>query len=42
MTTPADLVYHVGRNPVKFVLKKGKVVVSGGRIVRGDRADSSP
>lgn len=48
MPSLADLVYHVGRNPVKHVLKEGRIVVMdnkvvyNGRVVRDDRVASSP
>ena len=34
------LVYHYGVNPVRHVIKKGRVVVRDGRIVSGSGADS--
>jgi imidazolonepropionase len=48
MPSLADLVYHVGRNPVKYVLKEGRIVVMDNkvvykdRVVRDDRTSSSP
>ncbi len=42
MPTLSDLVYRLGRNPVKVVLKKGRVVVEDGRICRDGRPLSSP
>jgi len=42
MPTLSDLVYRLGQNPVKVVLKKGRVVVEDGRICRDVRPLSSP
>ncbi len=34
----SDLVYRLGRNPVRTVLKRGRIVVQDGRLNRADRS----